>query len=282
MQTVYADLLFLINFSMDLLCLFLVSRLIYRRLSPIRALLAAAAGGVYSVAALFIPARVIPSIVPNLAFGLLICLTAFWKKDDRLKDISVIFFTYLLSSALLGGIMTAVFNLLNKADISLSDEGSHDSTTWLIPFVAAASAVLTYLGGKLIKRRADKQTAEVRALLGGKEIRFVAMGDSGNLLRDCLSGRPVIIADDRHSAQLGFKSPPTIDTLGSVPPRLAKSVALVPCSTVCGNRTIVALRPEKLYITSKSVTREADALIGFASVSCPTEGCSALIPYELI
>ena len=53
-QTVYADVLFLINFSMDFLVFYICARLSGRRLYPFRSALASALGGAYGVASLFI------------------------------------------------------------------------------------------------------------------------------------------------------------------------------------------------------------------------------------
>jgi MFS family permease len=51
---VYADVFFLVNFSMDFLCFYLCARLLHRPLSLWRGMLASALGGIYAVAALFL------------------------------------------------------------------------------------------------------------------------------------------------------------------------------------------------------------------------------------
>ena len=53
-RVVYADLLFLVDFSMDFLCFFITARLLHRRFFFVRSILAAAIGGVYSVLALLV------------------------------------------------------------------------------------------------------------------------------------------------------------------------------------------------------------------------------------
>ena len=47
--TVYADILFVINFSMDFLILYITGRLLHEKNIPRKLIFAAAAGGVYSV-----------------------------------------------------------------------------------------------------------------------------------------------------------------------------------------------------------------------------------------
>ena len=84
-ETVYADIYFLINFSMDFLCLFLTARLMSEKLRLGRISAASVFGGVYAVAALLI----LPSGVWAVAFDIFACvvisLIAFLKRG-RLRS----------------------------------------------------------------------------------------------------------------------------------------------------------------------------------------------------
>ena len=51
---VYADLLFLVNFSMDYLCAYLTAAMLRRRAEPWRLLISSTVGGIYAVLALFL------------------------------------------------------------------------------------------------------------------------------------------------------------------------------------------------------------------------------------
>lgn len=283
MQTVYVDLLFLINFSMDYLCMFLVSKLLFIKMSLIRAALGAVIGGIYSVALLFIPDGGIPEIIPNVICCVTMCLIVFFKKGDSYKRVIAISLTYMFASMLLGGIMTATFNLLNNSGMEFETSTSKDIPPWLVILVALSSILCTYVGGRFIRRRTERQTAHVTVFFGNRKAEFEAMYDSGNLLRDQISGRPVIVADESH-AELLIDSPKELKTsrLTSLDKELAKRIVLIPYSTASGSRTMVAIRPQKLIITSQNRTYESDAILGFADVKCTLEDCSALIPYELI
>ena len=65
-QTVYVDLYFLINFSMDFLCFFLTSKLLSAKLSFGRTLVASTLGGIYANLALFLPVSVFFSLVIDM------------------------------------------------------------------------------------------------------------------------------------------------------------------------------------------------------------------------
>ena len=112
-RVVYADILFLINFSMDFLCLYISSKILSIKLSSIRAILSATLGGVYSVLALFLPSAYGLSFIVDVGVCLLMCLVA-WGKARKKGDLFVGAAFYFAISMALGGVMTAIFNLLNR------------------------------------------------------------------------------------------------------------------------------------------------------------------------
>ena len=285
-QIVYVDLLFLINFSMDFLCLFLTSRLLSRRLSLPRALLAAALGGLYAITELIaIPESIMAPFI-DIGFCVLICFLAFFSKGERLVSVLVVSLSYILASALLGGIMTASFSLLNRYAPPISQENA-EMPVWIFCLITVASTVTTLLGGHHLKKRASTTCAEVEIEFDGRSVTFRAMCDSGNLLRDSISGKPVLIADARAAAPLFFgKYPPSTvwdaTDLSTLPAPLARRIRLIPTSSIGGDRLMVALRPDKLLLHDKNGTHRVEALVGFAELSCALRECKALLPPELL
>lgn len=282
-QTVYADLLFLINFSMDFLCVFLVAKLTSKRLSYPRAIAGAVLGGAYSVAILFMPPLGRLEIIPDILCCLLMCLIVFARKGDTLGTLALNTVTYLLASVLLGGIMTAAFNLLNSSGIDLEGTGEGDIPPWLLVTVGLASVISTYAGGHFLKRRAAERQAEIDVTLCDVTVTIRAMCDSGNLLRDSVSGRAVIVADNRHTSSF-FKKRKEITAKDAITldGDIRRRIALIPCSTANGSGTMVAFRPQKVIVRTDRREKEVDALIGFAEIKCAAPDCSALIPPELL
>ena len=73
-QTVYADLYFMINLSMDFLCFFLTAKILSIKLHVWRALMASALGGAYAVAALFFTVGKLAALLIDMAFCACLCL----------------------------------------------------------------------------------------------------------------------------------------------------------------------------------------------------------------
>ena len=284
MQTVYVDLLFLVNFSMDFLCIFLTSKILFRKTSLIRAAIASAMGGAYSVAAIFLPSNhQVIGILSSVLCCILMCLTVFWNKGNSLKSIVIVCVTYILSSVLLGGIMTAAFNLLNNSGFDLRGGESNDIPPWLFILAGIASISAACMGGKFLRHTASQKSAVITATIDKKTNTFKAMCDSGNLLRDSISGRPVIVVD-KSMAKDFFDTNVSLDTANTdrLNNELKRKIAIIPYSTASGNKTMLAFRPKKLIIESCGSTHESDAFIGFADVKCVNSDCMALIPPDLI
>lgn len=75
-ETVYADILFFINFSMDFLCFYICSRVLGRRLHVLRATVASVIGGAYSVAMLFFDPGGSAEILLDIGVLLIMCAVA--------------------------------------------------------------------------------------------------------------------------------------------------------------------------------------------------------------
>ena len=84
-RTVYVDLFFLINFSMDFLCFFLAGKLLERKMSLPRMLIASALGGIYANVSLLLSLGGILGVVIDVAVCMIMCLIAFWRNGGVIK-----------------------------------------------------------------------------------------------------------------------------------------------------------------------------------------------------
>ena len=112
-QDVYIDLLFLINFSMDYLCLYICAKVLRKKQKLLRMMLAAAIGGVYSVISLFFIFSAPVNLICDALFCLVISAIAFAERRRLVSSTLICGFLFVGISMMTGGAMTAIFNLLN-------------------------------------------------------------------------------------------------------------------------------------------------------------------------
>ena len=290
-QTVYADLLFLINFSMDYLCFYITAKLLHRKLPPIRTLLASVLGGVYAVGILM--ASVVPplELVCDIGAGLAMCLIVFIGKRIRFVSFLTSSLAYVGVSVALGGMMTAIFNMLNLLGLPLGSisESGDGMPVWFFALLAAVSGIATLASGRFLRQKQSERSADIEITYGGKTIRLAAICDSGNLVRDPVSGKSVVIAD---LASVQRALPDALvravrrkdaSLLASLPPESARRLRLVPSRTAIGGGMLFAMSPDRLTVNLPGEPEhEVEALFAPVELLSSAGGFQALIPPEFV
>ncbi len=290
-QTVYADLLFLINFSMDFLCFYITAKLLHRKFPPIRALLSSIVGGVYSVAILF--AGLVPplELVCDIGTGLLMCMLVFIGRGVGFWKYTVSSLAYVGVSVALGGMMTAIFNMLNLLGLPLGSisESGDGMPVWLFALLAAASGVATLAGGRFLRKKQSERSADIEITYAGQTVKLAAVCDSGNFLRDPVSGKSVIVTD-LSSVEKALPNElvravraKDASMLTKLSPDSARRLRLVPSRTALGGGMLFAMTPDRLTVSlCGERPHEVEALIAPVELMSTAGGFQALIPPELI
>lgn len=295
---VYGDILFLINAAMDCLCFLLTARLLRRHIHGGRLALASLLGGAYAVAALFVSVDRAIALVLDILTCILLCTLVFLPGkpsagNRRWLSVFPISGVYLLVSFAMGGVMTGMYNLFNRAGCpeELADTGADGPTAWLFALLALLGGLLSLWGGRLFQRTGSQQNALLTVFLNGRSVTLSGLVDSGNLLTDPLDGKPVIpVKTDAIEALL---SPSLVAAIRSgdisskqVPetPRLR----LIPTVTATDRGLILGIRPDRLVIRLPDSGCEREAVALIAPLDLPeTRGADApnaeaLIPAVLM
>ena len=290
---VYADLLFLINAGMDGLCLLLTGKLLHRKIKPWRVLLGAILGGIYAVASLLLKAGQALSLLADLTVCIAMCGTVFGeRRGSGLKHLSRTVGVYFLLSMVLGGIMTALYHLLNRAGIAsllsgLLTEGGDGPGSWLFLLLALLGGGISLWGGHLSGRSRSVTVCSVSVELDGKAVELRGMVDSGNLLRDPVGGRLVICADGEslrplmsHTLFDVLRGKPPAEV--GLPPSEARRVRVIPAGTATGSGLLYGFLPDRVTITpeGKRQARGVDAVVAVTNISA--EGVEALVPSQYV
>lgn len=279
---VYIDLYVLINFSMDLLCLMIVGSLLHRRVRRRRAIVAAILGGLYSAAALLLTLDGVIGFALDAAVAILLCVIAFHTKGERFRTTLKSAAVFVLTSMLLGGIMTGLYSLLNRLHLPLETLQGDGISVWIFALVTAVAGVLTARGGAFLGFSKKTSHVTVHARLFGRAVVLCAMVDSGNLLRDPISGKSVIVANVERLKPL--LPPDLVKALGEGDPTRwlmthenAKRARPIPTSTATGQSLLLALVPDTLTLTVGKETYPADYLIAPAPLGASAQGFDAVI-----
>jgi stage II sporulation protein GA (sporulation sigma-E factor processing peptidase) len=285
-ETVYADLLFLINFSMDFLCFYIVCRIRKRPFLLLRTGISAGIGGAYAVAALFIYCPKFIAFLIDIAVLFLICFLAMGR--ERLAGNSLL---YGGVSALLGGVMTSLYSLFNRVwSPDLDAQYGDDLTVWMFALLAAAGAAATLIGERRMRVTiaAGEMNVRISTEIGSVELK--GFTDSGNLLTDPLGGRAVILCEldaVRHifpNELCRVWEGGTVLAAEELPQEIAMRLRFIPASgALCGDSTVItAVSPLSVSVTDGKKSAQVDVLLAPLPRRLSAGEAKAILPPGLI
>ena len=285
MQVIYLDVLFVLNALMDGCILCAAASLSGRVLQKRRICAGAAVGALWAViSVLWIPAASVPA---RVLCGVLMALTAFGLDGLRRTVRSLL--SVLLVSFVFAGCVSALASCTSA--VRVAGTGVYLPVT--LEMIAAAAACAWGITALVFRRRASgdiPQGETVTIGFRGKEVRVHLLPDSGNALRDPVSGLPVLVIN-RVSAMKLF--PPE---LRFVPMELRRhnsaellcrlgtnsgDFRLVPCHTISGEGLMLCFRPQRVvradgteYPALVAVT--ADSVGDYDGLIAPIRGAKAV------
>ena len=281
-EEIYADVLFIINFSMDFLSLYIVGRLMHVRMKAWRVISGASLGALYGVLELLLTGSTLWKTALTLCVLLVMCELSFGFRSLRacLAGTALTFGV----SMLMGGIMTSAFLKLGGGLSYIEIGGTvhtayGDLPVWSFTLFALLSALATWGLGKLFRRKRGIRTCVLRVAFDGKEKELTALVDSGNLLEEPLSGTPVIFLK-RKAAEILPASLLSAMQMGaaSLSPSDAGRLRVIPGRTVSGDGILLAAVPEMLFLSEGSVWEAKRALIAVDFTDGDYGGFEALVP----
>ena len=255
--TVYADVLFLVNFSMDFLTLYLTGRLTGKTMRRRNLLLAAGVGGAVGTLLLAVraPERLTVLLGLLLSVGITrIAFGAFGQRRRLLRDSLIVWG----AGALLGGIMTFVMSL---------GQPTAEASGARFPEAFALCFGIALLLTRLTKTARGQKSLPVSAEADGITLHFEALCDSGSFAADPMTGLPAILV--RREA------------LGELMPLLEREdcplrLRLIPVDSVGGSRLLRGFIPDRLFVNGK----EESAVLAECGESA-FAGYDALLPSVL-
>ncbi len=279
---VYVDLFFLINFSMDYICLYISAKILKHKISASRFILSASLGGIYSVIALFININSILAFIIDSLVCLIMIAICFYEKNEKPKYIFASALLYVGISMLMGGIMTAIFNILNKLNLNFDDISDDGAYTYTFAIIAIISAALSIKGISLISKKNKHREYYINVTINGISREFLGFVDTGNLIKEQISGKSIIFIDK--TAAEGFIDINAQEKFlnGEI---IYKGSRLVPLTTASGSSLILIFSPDK--VTAKEKTQketpvfEVDCLISVSDIS-KNGDYGAIIPEDII
>lgn len=243
--------LFLINLSMDFLTLFIVGSVTRVPIRIPRLIFSSCIGAIYGVASVFLKGNTVIGIAINVAVCLAMCYIAFGRVS---AGETALFYA---TGFLLGGGMSIACRLINRTLYSgyASDPGIsvRGIPAGYAALAAALCGAISLLGGRVMRRRGGCEHASVEVEAYGQALRINAFVDSGSMLREPISGLPVMIVPTKLLAKL---LPPSLrdifergpGALASADARDIVGVRLIAADGIGGRALMLGFIPTRVRI----------------------------------
>ena len=247
-RVIYCDVLFLIDFSMDFLVLYITAALLLLPRRAWRLALSATLGALYEVAATVLPGKRGIALILHILVSIVICAIAFDFPRMKCKKMRTVLIFYFVNLLFGGAAMAAVY-LVSRLPYR-SDAYHSKPSAFYILFSAVLCALLLFV---CIKRRIRHASGQIRVTVewSGCKKMIDCLIDSGNLPTEQFSGLPVILCS--REALLAHATPP---------PAVKRRV--IPAKTVNGESLLEGFLPDRIILHREGETPELkQAVIGF-------------------
>lgn len=260
MQTIYVDVLIILNIYVNFILILAASRITHSKVSNTRGISAAIYGSFYSLMILLPEMSNILNMLIKLFAAVTIVIIAFgFGNVRRLLINTVCFFTV---NFIFGGVIFAVYIWLKPSFIHFNNTYFYiDFSLLLLIFITSflytALSIFRYFSDRFSSLRDDYS---IIIKYNNKTLLLEGLADTGNSLVDFFSGKPVIICSCEKLKEIidlsGIKSPDDFLEL--------KGFRLIPYSTISDSGMIPVFTPQEVMVINESThyRKKADVLIG--------------------
>ena len=283
-EYIYGDILFIINFSMDFLALFICGKILHYKMNVWRMVIGASIGGVYGVAALFFSLGALLDTAVDVLVALIMCYLAYGTHLFCKTALSCAMFYAV--SLLMGGAMTALYSKIGRYKSYIEIGGSISTVfgeieLWVFVLLSTASALCTFFLQKAVRARMSGRFCRVRLTLEDGVYEFSGFFDSGNCAEEPISGKAVVFIASDAAMEAGLESL-ALCRAGNIAPADVQNVRFIPINTVSGYSLLAAIKPKKLEIMVKRDFEEREALVVCDEHAHDYSGAQMLVPVSLI
>lgn len=277
MTTIYIDVYFLINFTVDLLAIYFSAVFSKIRCSMTRILIASIIGGCYAVLfILFLESSLIMYPI-SVVILILIVLTVTGRISLYRKIKYAV--SFVLFQLIIGGIV--YFGYCNLSRV-LSKETIDSIGANNKKLLVLAILILTAIGAiKIVLSLFLNVKSEVYATIelnfDGVNIKTDALIDSGNLAQDPFDRAPVMIICIKEARRL-VKLPENIEDYDKLMTCLKNRVRVIPITQGNRKRILYGIKPDSAFYLKGNKREEINMTLAIDAEESDFGGYAALIP----
>lgn len=195
-MTIYIDVVLIENLIMNYIILLATGVILKTRIRHFTLVAAGLIGAIYTILAYIVTIEIYSNFFLKLLLSIIMIYIAFYPQTMKQmwKDLIVFY----LTSFVFGGAAFALIYIIKPQDILMKNGlflGTYPLKTVLLSGIVGFVIILIVF--KIVKSKISKKDIykEIKVYINDSEINLKAMLDTGNMLKDPITGKPVIVVE---------------------------------------------------------------------------------------
>ena len=293
-MTMYIDIVIIENLIMNYIILYATGIVTKVKMKKIRVLISSLIGAIFVAIQYVTNLKIYSNIIVKTILSILMIFIAF--NPQKIKQLGKQLILFYLTTFTFGGVATYLIYVIKPQDIIIKN-GMYVGTYVLkVIFIGAiVGTIILAIAFKMAKNKLTKKDmiCKVKIKLNGKEETVEAMVDTGNMLKEPITGTPVVVVERTSLYELLPKEilNNTESILGgdfkNIPEDIKREyipkLKIIPFASLGKqNGMLVGIKPEKIEVINEQTEEEKNAIIGIYNKSLTKRGeYKALIGIDL-
>ena len=281
MQTLYIDIYFLINFTVDLLSIHMAVLFTKLKASQGGMIISALIGALYAVALVFMPKNKVLFVIGTLLyfFAVAVIIARGCRISRKVKFIAA----FLFMEILIGGTVYFVYGVLNRIISQESlEEMKNERNLVVFSLVILLSIGVLKILLSLFRNNVSETKARVKLILFDDEYYFDALIDSGNFLKDPMDLSPVMLINPKLSKKIFPYGAPDISETDNISEKMRKRIRVIPISFISGKKVLCGFKADGVLVENNGKYEPINVTIAFDKEEGSFAGFDALLPYSAL
>ena len=281
MKTLYIDVYFMINFTVDMLAVFIAIKMVHLKPSIKRLIISGLLGATLAIIELFVKNE-IWNVLLAAIFVILITLICA-KEASFLRKIKFLISFYIAAFLISGGV-NYIYGLMDKhlKDLLINTEGSANRKALVFSLIILMMIGALRLFIMIFSNSINQKSARVLIELGSKSLGVDALIDTGNLVKDPMNMNPVIFIKKDYAKKIFPNEIIELSNLDSLSTEFRKRIRLVPVTRNSQTHVMTGVRVDRVMVFNGNSKEAIEATIVIDKEEGTFGGYYALAPYVAV
>ena len=282
MQTLYIDVYFLVNFTVDLIAAYFGARLSKLPTTVKRIGLTAFLGAVGAIILVFVPP--LPLLGIFISVGTLFLMGFSVSGGVRFSRRIKFIFSFLIFSSLVGGGAYFLWGIFDKYFSGSFEDlgGSANGKILFFSVIVLFSIGVFKMIVSFFSNIEGEDSVEIEISFCGKTLRTEAFVDSGNLAIDPMDMRPVMLIKESVARDLFPESVVTLHDPDLLSREQRRRIRLIPISRGGTTHVLTGVRTDGVFVVAGGTLEPISVTVAIDKEGGSFGGFEALVPSAVI